>query len=320
MKFAQIAGSAQNTAIAVPIITSRSVLLNDWIEFFVKPGTAATIRTEGLSTGIAAATRQLEQAYDSSVVRPQTTTVGRRFMGGEIKIDQAYQKMGYDIGNEFLTQLKRHMIDFPTIFHYLLIHGNPDADAKQFAGLNILTPGAQKVLAGANGLELLYGSDNAAKKSQQTFLEKINLLIERCKGTSKVLVMNDRVKAYFNTVAQGAIQQTVNSFGVAVDRYNNVPMINLGDVQTAPKVYEPILKFNETVGTSDNCSSIYCVNFAEEDGMSFMTTQGGFEVYDIVKDANWVKAQYELIVDSSLIRNNALAKLEGLKFGNENPA
>lgn len=320
MKFARIAGSAQNTAIAVPIITSRSVLLNDWIEFFVKPGTAATIRTEGLSTGIAANTRQLEQAYDTSIVRPQTTTVGRKFIGGEIKIDQAYQKMGYDIGNEFLTQLKRHMIDFPTIFHYLLIHGNPDVDAKQFAGLKILTPATQKVTAGTNGLELLYGSDNAAKKSQQTFLEKINLLIERCKGTSKVLIMNDRVKAYFNTVAAGAIQQTVNSFGVPVDRYNNVPMINLGDVQIEPKVYSPILQFDETVGTAENCSSIYCVNFAEEDGMSFMTTEAGFEVYDMIKDANWIKAQWELIVDSSLLRTNALAKLEGLKFGNENPA
>ena len=320
MKFTQIAGSAQNTAIAVPIITSRSVLLNDHIEFFTKPGTAATIRTEGLSTDIAAKTRQLEQGYVAATVRPQTTTIGRKFMGGEIQIDMAYEKMGYDIGSEFLTQLKRHMIDFPSIFHYLLIHGDPEEDAKQFAGLKILTPETQKISAGANGLELLYGSDNAAKKSQQTFLEKINLLIERCKGTSKILIMNDRVKAYFNTVAQGAIQQTVNSFGVPVDRYNGVSMLNLGDVQTAPKVYSPILQFNETVGTAANCSSIYCVNFAEEDGMSFMTTEGGFEVYDMRKVDNWVKAQYELIADSTLIRSNALAKLEGLKFGNENPA
>lgn len=320
MKFSQIAGSAQNTAIAVPIITSRSPLLNDWIEFFAKPGTAATVRTEGLSTDIVAKTRQLEQAYGASTVRPQTTTIGRKFMGGEIQIDMAYEKMGYDIGSEFLTQLKRHMIDFPTIFHYLLIKGNPDADAKQFAGLEILTPETQKIKAGTNGLELIYGSDNAAKKAQQTFLEKINLLIERCKGTSKVLIMNDRVKAYFNTVAQGAIQQTVNSFGVPIDRYNNTPMINLGDVQTAPRVYTPILQFDETVGTAENCSSIYCVNFAEEDGMSFMTTEGGFEVYDMRKVDNWVKAQYELIADSTLIRSNALAKLEGLRFGNENPA
>jgi hypothetical protein len=314
MKFAQIAGSAQNTAIAVPIITSRSVLLNDWIEFFTKPGTAATIRTEGLSTDIVAKTRQLEQAYGGSIVRPQTKTVSRRFIGGEIQIDQAYEKMGYDIGSEFLTQLKRHMIDFPTIFHYLLIHGNPEVDAKQFAGLKILMPETQKIKAGVNGLSLVYGNDNAAKKSQQTFLEKINILIEQCKGTSKVLIMNGRVKAFFNTVAQGAIQQTVNSFGVPTDRYNSIPMMNLGDVQTAPKTYDSILKFDEIVGTAENCSSIYCVNFAEEDGMSFMTTEGGFEVYDIRKVDNWVKSQYELIVDSTLLRENAIAKLEGLNF------
>lgn len=320
MKFAQIAGSAQNTAIAVPIITSRSVLLNDWVEFFTKPGTAATIRTEGLSTDIAAKTRQLEQGYTPAIVRPQTKTVGRKFLGGEIQIDMAYEKMGYDIGSEFLTQLRRHMIDLPTIFHYLLIHGDPDLDAKQFAGLKILMPETQKIKAANNGLTLVYGSDNAAKKAQQTFLEKINLLIEQCKGTSKVLIMNSRIKAFFNTVASGAIQQTKNSFGVPVDMYNNVPMINLGDVQTAPKTYESILKFNETVGTAENCSSIYCVNFAEEDGMSFMTTEGGFEVYDMRRVDNWVKAQYELIADSSLLRENAIAKLEGLNFGDETPA
>ena len=320
MKFTQIAGSAQNTAIAVPIITSRSVLLNDWIEFFTKSGTAATIRTEGTSTDIAAKTRQLEQAYDASIVRPQTKTVGRKFIGSEIQIDMAYEKMGYDIGSEFMTQLKRHMRDFPSIFHYLLIHGNPEEDVKQFAGLNLLMPEKQKIKAGANGLTLVYGSDNAAKKAQQTFLEKINLLIEQCNGTSKVLIMNSRVKAYFNTVAQGAIQQTVNSFGVPIDRYNNTPMINLGDVQTAPTVYEPILKFNEEVGTADNCSSIYCVSFEEEDGFSFMTTEGGFEMYDMRRDQNWIKAQYELIADSTLLRENAIAKLEGLKFDSENPA
>lgn len=320
MKFSQIAGSAQNTAIAVPIITSRSVLLNDYIEFFTKPGTAATIRTEGTSTDIAAKTRALEQGYDASVLRPQTKTVGRKFIGSEIQIDMAYEKMGYDVGSEFLNQLKRHMRDFPSIFHYLLIHGDPDTDSKQFAGLNLLMPDKQKVVAANNGLALLYGSDNAAKKSQQTFLEKINLLIEQCNGTNKVLIMNSRIKAYFNTIAAGAIQQTVNSFGVPIDRYNQTPIHNLGDVQTAPKVYEPILKFAETVGTAEDCSSIYCVSFEEEDGMSFMTTEGGFEVYDMRRDANWIKSQYELIVDSSLLRENAIAKLEGLRFDNSNPA
>ena len=315
MRFAQIAGSAQNTSIAVPIITSQSVLLNDYVEFFAKPGTAATIRTEGTSSDIAAKTRQLEGAYSASTVKPTTKTVGRRFIGGEIQIDMAYEKMGYDIGSEFLIQLKRHMKDFPSIFHYLMIHGDPETDAKQFAGFNELVVAARTLKAGDNGLELVYGSDNTAKKSQQTFLEKLNLLIEQCQGTSKVLIMNSRIKAYFNTIAAGAIQQTVNSFGIPVDRYNSIPMINIGDVQTAPKVYESILKFDETVGTAAaKCSSIYCVSFGEEDGMSYMTTDGGFEVYDMRKDQNWIKAQYELIVDSSLLRENALAKLEGLYF------
>jgi hypothetical protein len=320
MKFAQIAGSGQNTAIAVPIITSRSVLLNDYIEFFAKSGTAATIRTEGTSTDIAGKTRALEQSYSASTVRPQTKTVGRRFIGSEIQIDMAYEKMGYDIGSEFLTQMKRHMRDFPTIFHYLLIHGNPDTDPKQFAGLNLLMPGKQKITAATNGLTLVYGSDNAAKKAQQTFLEKINLLIEQCNGTNKVLIMNNRIKAYFNTIASGAIQQTVNSFGVPIDRFNNTPMLNLGDVQTEPKEYEPILKFNEVTGTAADCSSIYCVSFEEEDGMSFMTTEGGFEVYDMRKVDHWIKSQYELIVDSTLLRENAIAKLEGLRFDNSSPA
>ena len=275
MKFTQIAGSGQNTAIAVPIITSRSVLLNDFIEFFAKPGTAATLRTDGTSSDIAAKTRQIEQSYETTTLRPQTKTVGRRFIGSEIQIDMAYEKMGYDIGSEFLTQLKRHMIDFPTIFHYLLIKGDPEEDAKQMAGFEKLVLSSRTLKAATNGLELMYGSDNAAKKSQQIFLERLNLLIETCQGNNKVLIMNNRVKAYFNTVAAGAIQQTVNSFGVPVDRYNNVPMLNLGDVQTAPKVYEPILKFDETVGTAEKkCSSIYCVSFGEEDGMSYMTTQG----------------------------------------------
>lgn len=321
MKFAQIASSSDLTRIAVPIITGNSVLLNDYVEFFAKPGTAATIRQEGTSDDIAAKTRALGESYDTTTVEPKTTTAGRKFIGAEIQIDMAYEKMGYDIGSEFQTQLKRHMKDFPGIFHYMMIHGNPSTDAKQMTGLKLLTADTRKIKAGTNGLELIYGSDNNAKKTQQTFLEKLNLLIEYCQGTSKVLVMNSRVLAYINGIAREYIQQTKNEFGVPIAMFNQVPMLNLGDVQTAPKVYSPVIGFNETVGTAENkCASIYCVNFAEEDGMSYMTTQGGFEVYDMRKEQNWIKAQYELIVDSLLVRENAVSKLEGLYFSDSTPA
>ncbi len=313
MKFAQIGYGNDLTAKMIPVVLSKSVLLANYIEFFKKPGSAITVRKQGTSDSIAGKTRTLGTEYSETKFTPGYATASRKFIGDQVKIDVALERMGYDLASEFEANLKRHMKNFPGIFHHQLINGDPDTDVKQFAGLKKLVTANRTIVGGANGLELLQGNDNTAKKAQQQFLEKLDEVIALCEGNNKVLLMNARTQARLNSIAREYITIQKNEFGVPIAFYNQVPLINPGDYQTDPDTYSPIIGFDETVGTAaDKCASVYCASFEEEDGVSFATTEGGFAVYDLARVDTWWKSTYELIVDSSLVRPSALSKLGGL--------
>jgi hypothetical protein len=313
MKFAQIAGNNDLTRKVVPVILSKSVLFTNYIEFFMKPGSAITVRKQGKSNDIAGKTRVLGTEYGETKFEPDYGTASRKFLGDQVKIDVALERMGYDLASEFESNLIRHMKDFPGLFHNMLINGDPTADAKQFAGLKAMVVANRKVAAGENGLELLQGNDNTAKKAQQAFLEKLDETIAMCEGNNKVLLMNARTQARLNSIARDYLTISKNEFGVPITFYNQIPLINPGDYQVDKDNYSPIIAFNETKGTAvEKCASVYCASFEEEDGVSFATCEGGFMVYDLTRVDTWWKSTYELIADSVLVRPSALSKLEGL--------
>lgn len=313
MKFSQIGYGNDLTAKMIPIILANSPLLANYVEFFQKPGSAVSFRKQGKSDDISAKTRMLGEEYTQTTFTPDYGTANRKFIGDTVQIDVALERMGYDLSSEFLSNLNRHMKSFPGHFHYQLINGDPNTDAKQFAGFKQLVADNRTITAAENGLELVQGNDNTAKKKQQQFLEKLDELIATCYGNNKVIILNAKVLARINSVAREYLTIVKNEFGVPITHYNHIPLMELGDYQLTKDTYGPIINFDETEGTAaDKCASIYCVSFEEEDGMSFATTDGGFAVYDLKQTDNWWKSRYELIADSALIRENALARLKGL--------
>lgn len=313
MKFSQIAANTALTAKAVPVILGKSPLLANYIEFFAKPGSAITFRTVGNSDDVASKTRVLGTPYGETKVTPNYDTAARKFIGGQVIIDIALEKMGYDLASEFENNLMRELKNFPGLFHNMLINGDPDTDAKQFAGLKILATATQTIAAATNGLELTQGIDNAAKKNQQIFLEKLDEVMALCEGNNKVLIMNGRTKARLNSVAREYLTIVKNEFGVPITMYNQVPIIDPESYQLTKDTYGPIIDFKETQGTAaDKCASVYCVSFGQEDDMSFATVEGGFTVYDLVRVDTWWKSTHELIVDSALVKPKALSRLTGL--------
>ncbi|HPS83282.1 MAG TPA: hypothetical protein PLA88_03120 [Bacteroidales bacterium] len=320
MRLVALASGNEITQSVLPEILKKSVLLAGHIEFFTKPGSAVTYRKAGSSSDLSGKTRTLGNAYPETVVTPNYDTAARKFIGDQVKIDVALERMGYDLRSELDAQLKRHMKDFPGLFHYQLINGDPDEDPTQFAGLKLLAPANRTIKAATNGLQLLHGNNDAARKSQQAFLEKLDEVIALCQGTNKVLLLNARTMARLNSIAREYLTIQRNEFGIPVTSYNQVPLIDLGDYQAGVNTYLPIIGFNETCGTTaDKCASVYCASFEEEDGVSFASVKDGFMVYDITRVDNWLKVMYELIVDSALVRPSALSKLEGLYIDDSEP-
>lgn len=295
-------------------VLSKSPLLANNIEFFKKPGAAVTVRTGGTTSGVDGQTRVLNENYAAKTITPTYKTAGRKMIGDKIQLDIAHERMGFDLPSEMTAQLKRRVREMAYIFNYLIIKGDPATDAKQFAGLEQLVTDARTLASGTNGMPIMMGNSDSAKKSQQGFLEKLDETVALCEGTNKLIVANAQILARLNSIAREYLTITKDEFGRPITLYNGVPMLNIGDYQTAPDTYSPILGFNETVGTSNDCASLYVASFEEEDGVSFATCEGGFTVYPVQKEGNFQTCTYELIADSILVRASALSRLSGLKL------
>ena len=295
-------------------ILSQSPLLTSYIEFFAKPGNAISVR-KGTNGEVAGSTRAIGSDYATKDVKPEYTTEARKFIGDTIRLDRAYEKVGYDIASEMKSQLKKHARNFALKFHYYLINGDAKTTATEFDGLKNLVKNSRVVKAAVNGLVLKLGNSDAAKSAQQQFLETLDQTIGKCDGLKKVIILNAQVKARLNAIARDYIEIAKNEFGIPISYYNSIPIIEIGEYFTAENTSKSIIDFDETCGTSiDSCASIYVVSFEEEDGLSFATTKGGFTVYPTKMVDNNLQTTHELIIDSMLIRDGAISKLEGLKL------
>jgi hypothetical protein len=314
MKFSQLAAGDDLTRRMAQEAIKKSVLLADYVEFFKKPGSAVTVRSGGSATAIDGQTRALGADYGKNTVTPTYLTAGRKMLGDTVRIDMAFEKMGYDLSSEMNNQLTRRVREIGYLFNYALIKGDSATTATQFNGIAKLVTAARTITAAANGYALVYGNDNAAKKSQQELLAKIDEAVAMCEGTNKVIITNAKILSFLNMVARDQMIVQRNEFGIPVTFYNQIPLINIGDYQSALNAYSPIIGFDETVGTAENCASIYVASFEEEDGLSLASCDGGFTVYPVQKVGNFLECTYELIADTALIRPSALSKLAGLKL------
>lgn len=314
MKFTQIAAGDDLTRKMAQEVVKKSPLLAQYIEFFKKPGSAVTVRSGGSTSGIDGQTRALGSDYTKKTVAPTYKTAGRKMLGDTISLDVSYERMGFDLSSEMANQLTRRVREMGPAFNYELIKGDPDTKSTEFAGLSQLITSARTVSMGTNGAQLTLGNSDTAKKAQQGFLEKLDETIALCEGTNKVIITNAQILARLNAIARECLTIHRNEFGVPVTHYNMIPLINIGDYQSAADTYSPILGFDETVGTSTDCASVYIASFEEEDGVSFATCEGGFTVYPIQKVGNFYECTYELITDSVLVRASALSKLEGIRL------
>jgi hypothetical protein len=307
MNIREIASADAITGMFLNKVLAQSVILDKFAEFFTGAGNSTVYRVEQDSVG--AATRVLEEEYDKQTLRPEYHTSARKIFGGSVKIDVAYERMGYDIPSEFNAQLSRMAPGVVDKFHQMLINGDADTDAEQFNGLKKLVLPAQTILADTNGLTVKLGNGNAEKTSQQKFLEKLDEVIQTARGSRKIIICNGKMLARLNTIAREYIQWTETTFGNKIASYNGYPLINI-EANTMGSV----LPFTEECGTANDTASLYVVSFEEQAGMSFFTTREGFMVYPMQNVDNWYSSRVDFIVDSALFRPKAIARLQGIKF------
>ena len=179
-------------------------------------------------------------------------------------------------------------------FDDTFINGDTDTDSKSFDGIDKLTPAGQTVSMGTNGATLT--------------LDKLDELIDKVK-TSKpdILIMSRRTRRKMNSLVRdsgsGFLQSDRDMLGRMVQYYDGVP-IGISDW----------VADDRRVGTSQDCSTVYAVQFGEE-GVSGLTGPSGLQVERVgsleTKDATRTRVKWYVAV--ALFSTVKLAKLTGVR-------
>jgi HK97 family phage major capsid protein len=178
-------------------------------------------------------------------------------------------------------------------FEDTFINGDTGVDAKSFDGIDKLVTGGQVATMGTNGATLSLG--------------KLDELVDLVKGgRPEMLLMSKRTRRGLNTLARSAggfLETDRNEFGQMVQWYDGIP-IGVSDHISDAK----------TVGTSNDCSTIYAMSFGEG-ALAGITAPGGLIVETVgsleTKDATRTRVKWYVSV--ALFNALKLAKLVGVR-------
>lgn len=316
-------GGGPEQAEVVQIVRQEAPLV-DHLHFFTYPGRSHDLSADDDIT-TDAEFRSLGDDY--TVVddyEPAEVSFSLKIMGKDLTVDQAYldgiglpggSDPAQAVGSALGVQRRRFARNLGRNLNNYFINGSTATSAKQFEGMRraIATqqPASQTLTAlGDNGLEVVMGNDNTAKKAQQKFLEALQALISAVSGGAQVLVMNSLIIGRLTTIAKEQCSTTIDQFGRLIKSFNGVPLIPAGYSKTGSE----LLPFTETVGTSTSkCSTILAMRSEEMAYWSFKTTPSGIKVYDPIRVGNKYTQTVELQLDSGEPFNSrSLAALPGV--------
>jgi hypothetical protein len=309
----EISGSDEVTRLVMDEVRRNAPLL-DQIQFFTEPGGAANKRKDA-AINTAAEFRALGSDFNKTEGAPAYAAYALKVFGKTLKVDRAYEERGSDIPSEFKRQLKAFARTLGKNMQYYLLLGDVAVSALQFNGMKKTIAGlaASQTIAdmGVNGLQVVTGSDNAARVAQQKFVESLNNLISAVDGGASCLVMNSKVWSRLSTIARDSVSTTTNEFGRKIFVYNDTPIVHAGYAYDG----SDILPQTETRGTSTDCSSVYALRSEEDAFWSLMTTKSGLKVYPMMQVGNFYEQTVELQCDSGEPLNaRALAVMPGVRL------
>jgi len=143
--------------------------------------------------------------------------------------------------------------------------------------------------------------------NQDTFVEILYKALGDVRGANAILV-NSNLAARLMTIAKrvGAAGETVNSFGVPVSTFNNVPIVTLPTTSIIQ---------TESDGSNSDCTSAYVVRFAEELGVC-LSTNSGFYFQDFQDFPTYPNgtARMQMFLQLVVERTDALKRLSRIRL------
>jgi HK97 family phage major capsid protein len=224
-------------------------------------------------------------------------SVPLKILGGDADVDNFIESTRVNVQDVEAAVIQQKAKALARKWADTFINGDVSVDAKSFDGIDkvcVGLPAAQTVSMGVNGATLS--------------LAKLDELIDAVKTKNIALVMSRRSRRSLQGLVRtsGAVLESrPGAFLEWVQMYNGVPVFINDFISDA-----------KTVGSSTDCSTIYCLSMGEADqGVVGLTAQGGVQVDRIgeleSKDATRHRVKWYSAV--AVLSTVSLARLIGVR-------
>lgn len=214
-------------------------------------GATLTYGYTRLVTQPTAAFRAVNEEYTPQEVKKQRYTVDLKIFGGAFEIDRIIAGMG-GIVNEVQLQAAQKAKAASALFCDTVINGDSATNAKAFDGLDVALTGTDTEVTASASADL--STSALVTTNYMAFLDEFDEFLSNLNGTPDALLMNSKMAAKMRAVARraGMYQTTQDTYGNTVERYGNIPFVDLG---AKPGSNDPI------VATTAGKTDIYAVRF-----------------------------------------------------------
>lgn len=299
----------------------RSSLLLDMMTFdnCISPGTGGSTLTYGyvqLKTPSTAGVREINAEYTPNEAKREEKTTKAIIMGGAFQIDRVIQATSGAV-DELSFQAEQKIKATANEFHYYAINGTSASSgagfaAKTFDGLRKLLSGTSNEFATTIDL-----STSAALDSNYgAFLDELDALVHAVDGTPSVLMMNGDMLLKARACARraGYYGRTRDEFGRIVEKYGEIPMVDMGKYFNGTSSVDAIATSTPTSGAFGT-SSIFAVSLGL-DGFHGISPTGTGVIRSYMPDLNAPgavkKGEVELVAGVALKNTLKAAVLNGI--------
>jgi len=143
--------------------------------------------------------------------------------------------------------------------------------------------------------------------NQDAFVEILFKELSKVPGANAI-VCNVNLAARLTTIAKriGAAGESLSSFGIPVNTFNNVPIVAL-PTDAIPQ--------NESDGTNTDCTSLYILRNAEELGVAFNTNSGlQFQDFTDYQTSPQGVARLQINLNLVVERTDAIRRLSRIRL------
>lgn len=209
-------------------------------------GATLTYAYTRLKTQPTAGFRDINEEYGKAEVEKERITTDLKVFGGAFQIDRVIANMG-GIVDEVTLQMSQKIKAASALFNDTVINGDSGIDSKTFDGLEKALTGSSTEYVPAKAIDL--STSDALDKNYKMFLDELDEFTMGLDGTPSFIAGNTKLIAKIRAAARrnGAYQTSLNEFGVQVEKYGVIPLVDLG---SKPGTNEPVIKTNTEGETS----------------------------------------------------------------------